>query len=260
VIQSLSRHTLRTVVSPTLFGLGLILTWELICDAFKVSKFVIPRPSAIGPMFFSHWDVIWPNALQTLSTTFTGFAIGVSLGFLLGIALGASASLHKTIFATLIGINNVPKVAFTPLMVLWVGLGTIPAVMTSAFIVIFPIAIVVSASVAAMDPELNDVMRSLGASRWLALLKIGIPQAMPSFFAAVKIAITLALVGSFLSESVAANRGLGYMMSRAASDFDVELVFSGLVSLVAIAVALFVVVIAAERRIVGWAYRKGGTA
>ena len=103
-------------------------------------------------------------------------------------ALGASASFHKTIFATLIGINNIPKVALTPLIVLWVGLGTVPAVTTSAFIVIFPIAMVVSASVATMDPELNDVMRSLGATRRLALIKIGIPQAMPSFFAALKIA------------------------------------------------------------------------
>ncbi len=257
MIQSLSRHTLRTVVSPIAFGLGLVLTWELVCDAFKVSKFIIPRPSAIGPMFFSHWDVIWPNALQTLSTTFAGFAIGISLGFLLGVALGASAGLHKTIFATLIGINNIPKIAFTPLMVLWIGLGTIPAIMTSAFIVIFPIAIIVSSSVAAMDAELSDVLRSLGASRLLTLIKIGIPQAMPGFFAALKIAITLALIGTFLSESVAANRGLGYMMERAASDFDVELVFSGLTALVVIALSLYVLVIVIERRVVGWAYRKG---
>jgi NitT/TauT family transport system permease protein len=258
-MHTLSRHTIRTVVSPIAFGLGLILTWELVCDAFKVSKFIIPRQAAIGPMFFSHWSVIWPNALQTLATTFSGFAVGISAGFLLGVALGASANLHKTIFATLIGINNIPKVAFTPLIVLSVGLGTVPAVITSALIVVFPIAIVVSASVAQMDPELNDVMRSLGASRYLAMVKIGIPQAMPSFFAALKIAITLALVGSFLSETVAANRGLGYMMSRAASDFDVELVFSGLTMLVVIAIILYVLVVFAERRMVGWAYRKGGS-
>jgi NitT/TauT family transport system permease protein len=259
-MNALSSRTVRTVVSPTLFALALIASWELICDAFRVSKFVIPRPLAIGPMFISHWDVIWPNTLQTLGTTALGLVIGIGFGFLLGVALGASASLHKTIFATLIAINNVPKVAFTPLMVLWVGLGTIPAVMTAALIVVLPIAIVVSGSVAAMDPELNDVMRSLGASRFLALVKIGIPQSMPSFFAALKIAITLALIGSFLSETVAANRGLGYMMSRAASDFDVELVFSGLASLVLIALVLYALVIVVERRVVGWAYRKGGTA
>jgi NitT/TauT family transport system permease protein len=258
-MKTISNHTLRTVVSPILFGVSLVLIWEIICDTFKVSKFVVPRPGAIVPMFFAHWDVIWPNALQTLGTTLAGLLIGLALGFLLGVALGVSARLHKTIFATLIGINNIPKVAFTPLMVLWVGLGTIPAVMTSAFIVIFPITIIVSANVSAMDPELNDVMRSLGASRLLTLVKIGIPQAMPSFFAALKICITLALVGTFLSESVAANRGLGYMMDRAASDFDVELVFSGLTTLVAIAIGLYVLVVAIERQVVGWAFRKGAT-
>lgn len=257
---AISSRTLRTVVSPTLFALALIAAWELICEAFRVSKFVLPRPFAIGPMFVSHWAVIWPNALQTLATTSAGFAIGVASGFLLGVALGASASLHKTIFATLVAVNNVPKVAFTPLMVLWFGLGTIPAIMTSALIVVFPITIVVSGSVAATDPELNDVIRSLGASRFLALVKIGIPRSLPAFFGALKIAIGLALIGSFLSESVAANRGLGYMMSRAASDFDVELVFSGLACLVLIAVLLYAIVMLAERRVVGWAYRKGGVA
>src|SRR5215475_7645519 len=166
---AISNRTVRTVISPALFALALIAGWELICDAFRISKFVIPRPFAIGPMFVSHWDVIYPNALQTLGTTALGFVIGVAWGFLLGVALGASASLHKTIFATLIAINNVPKVAFTPVIVLWVGLGTIPAITTAALIVVFPIAIVISGSVAAIDPELNDVMRSLGANRFLAL-------------------------------------------------------------------------------------------
>ena len=108
--------------------------------------------------------------------------------------------------------------------------------MTSAIIVIFPVAVVVSASIATMDPELNDVMRSLGASRIVTLTKIGIPQAMPYFFGSLKIATTLAFIGSILAEYVAANRGLGYMMNRAASDFDVELVFTGLLTLAAMGI------------------------
>ena len=132
-------------------------------------------------------------------------------------------------------------------MVLWAGLGAVPAVATSAVIVIFPIAVVVSASIATMDPELNDVMRSLGASRLVTLTKIGIPQAMPYFFGSLKIATNLAFIGSIVAESVAANRGLGYLMNRAASDFDVELVFTGLLTLAAMGIALYLASNLAER-------------
>lgn len=257
-MKTISRRTARTVISPIAFIIILLLIWEIVCQALKVSKFVLPRPTEIVPMFLLRWDVIWPNAVQTLFTTLSGFVIGVTVGFVLGVALGASMRFYKTVFPTLIGINSIPKVALVPLMVLWAGIGTIPAIMTSSIIVIFPVAVIVSASIATMDPELNDVMRSLGASRLVTLMKIGVPQAMPYFFGSLKIAITLSFVGSILAESIAANRGLGYMMNRAASDFDVELVFTGLLTLAAMGITLYLASIAAERRIVGWAYRRDG--
>jgi NitT/TauT family transport system permease protein len=254
-IAPISRKTLQTVVSPVAFIFFLLLMWETICHALRVSKFVVPRPSEIVPIFAMRWETIWPNALQTLSTTLIGFVVGVSIGFVLGVALGASTRFYKTVFPTLIGVNSIPKVAVVPLLVLWTGIGTIPAVLTSAIIVVFPVAVVVSASIAIMDPDLNDVMRSLGASRVVTLAKIGIPQAMPYFFGSLKIAITLSFIGSILAESVAANRGLGFMMNRAASDFDVELVFAGLLTLAIMGITLYLASIFIERRMVGWAYR-----
>jgi NitT/TauT family transport system permease protein len=253
-----ARRRLRDTASPVFFVLGLMLTWELACRGFGVSKFVAPRPTEIVPIMALRWGEIWPNAVQTLSTTLAGCAIGVALGFALGVALGASRRLYTTVFPTLIGVNSIPKVALVPLLVLWAGIGTVPAVATSAIIVIFPITVVVSASIATMDQDLADVLRSLGAGRLLALTKVGIPQALPAFFGALKIAITLSFVGSILAESVAANRGLGFMMNRAASDFDVELVFSGLLTLAVMGIALYLAAILVERRLVGWADRRGG--
>lgn len=257
-VTAATRRKLREGASPVLFVLFLFAAWEIACQAFGVSKFVAPRPSEIVPIFALRWHEIWPNAMQTLFTTLAGFAIGVAIGFALGVALGASRRLYDTVFPTLIGVNSIPKVALVPLLVLWAGIGTVPAIATSAVIVIFPIAVVVSAGIATMDQELADVLRSLGASRLLALAKVGIPQTMPAFFGALKIAVTLSFIGSILSESVAANRGLGFMMNRAASDFDVELVFSGLLTLAVMGVALYLASILVERRLVGWADRRGG--
>jgi NitT/TauT family transport system permease protein len=245
-----------TLGRPTLFILGLLLAWEAACVILNVPRFVVPRPSAILGMFATHLDTIVFHGRQTLMTTLIGFAVGTSIGFVLGVALGASARLYSIVFPTLVGINSIPKVAFVPLLVLWAGIGTTPAILTSAIIVIFPIAVIVSGAVATMDTELRDVLRSLGSSRLDVLKKVAIPQAMPQFFGSLKIAITLSFVGTILSESVAANRGLGYMMNRAASDFEVELVFSGLLSLSAAGILLYCVAVFVEKHFVGWAYRR----
>lgn len=246
----------HTLGRPVLFIIGLLLAWELACIGFAVPRFVVPRPTAIFEMFVVHFETIVFHARQTLMTTLIGFFVGTSIGFILGVALGASTRIYNLIFPTLVGINSIPKVAFVPLLVLWAGIGTTPAVLTSAIIVIFPIAVIVSGAVAAMDTDLRDVLRSLGASRLDVLRKVAIPQAMPQFFGSLKIAITLAFVGTILSESIASNRGLGYMMNRAASDFEVELVFSGLLSLSVAGIMLYCVAVAFEKYFVSWAYRR----
>ncbi|WP_439596959.1 ABC transporter permease [Falsiroseomonas sp.] len=256
-MSAATRRRLREALSPLLFVLALLLAWEAATRTLGISKFVVPKPSEILPILTDRGAEIWPHALQTLATTLSGFAVGVTLGFVLGVALGASRRFYGMVFPTLIGVNSIPKVAIVPLLVLWSGIGTVPAVITSAVIVVFPIAVIVSASIAAMDAELADVLRSLGASRLLALAKVGIPQAMPAFFGALKVAITLSFIGSILAESVAANRGLGYMMNRAASDFDVEMVFGGLLTLAAMGIALYLASLLLERRLVGWADRRG---
>jgi len=251
-----AQNLTNAIWRPAVFILGLLLFWEAACAAFNVPRFVVPRPSAIFSMFLTHFDTIIHHGRQTMMTTLIGFALGTSIGFVLGVALGASTRLYNTVFPTLVGINSIPKVAFVPLLVLWAGIGTAPAILTSAIIVIFPIAVIVSGAVATMDTELRDVLRSLGSSRIDVLHKVAIPQAMPQFFASLKIAITLAFVGTILSESIAANRGLGYMMNRAASDFQVELVFSGLLSLSAAGIFLYFIAVMIEKYFVGWAYRQ----
>lgn len=254
-MKTLSRATVHKVVNPILFGCALLALWDVLCQALHVPRFVIPRPYEIGIMLVERWDMIQPNAVQTVRTTLTGFVIGVAIGFLLGLLLGASAQFHRTVFATLIGVNSIPKAALVPLIILWVGLGSTPAIIASAIIVIFPIAVIVSTGIASTDKELGDVLRSLGASRVATLQKVAIPQTMPMFIGSLRIAISLSFVGTIVAESVASNAGLGYMMNKAAADFDVELVFTGVAMIAAIGVLFYLLTVYAERRLTGWAYR-----
>jgi NitT/TauT family transport system permease protein len=139
--------------------------------------------------------------------------------------------------------------------VVWFGVGTLPAIITAFLICFFPIMVNVATGLATLEPGLADVLRALGASRFDVLRKVGIPHSLPYFFASLKVAITLAFVGSVLSETVAANEGIGYLMISAAAQVRMPLMFAGLVVVSAMAILMYALFALLERRMAGWAMR-----
>jgi NitT/TauT family transport system permease protein len=176
-------------------------------------------------------------------------------GMALGLAIGWSRSIYAGLYPIMIGFNSIPKVAVVPILVIWFGIGTIPAVLTAFLIAFFPIVVNVATGLATIEPEMEDVLRALGAKKHDIMLKVGIPRAMPYLFGSMKVAITLAFVGSVISESIAANSGLGYMMQLAQSQFNVPLVWAGLVALAVLGIIMYALMAWLEMRMTGWAHR-----
>jgi NitT/TauT family transport system permease protein len=139
-----------------------------------------------------------------------------------------------------------------PVLVLWFGIGSVPATILAFSLAVFPIVVNVATGLASIDPEMEDVMRSLGASRFEIIRKVGIPGMTPFLFASFKISITLAFVGSVLAETVAANRGVGFLMQEASSRFDVSLVFAGLIVIAMMAVLAYGLCVLMEQRMTRW--------
>jgi NitT/TauT family transport system permease protein len=202
-----------------------------------------------------YWSPIWKNSVQTLYTTVVGFIMAVVGGMALGLAIGWSRSIYAGLYPIMIGFNSIPKVAVVPILVIWFGIGTIPAVITAFLIAFFPIVVNVATGLATIEPEMEDVLRALGAKKHDIMLKVGIPRAMPYLFGSMKVAITLAFVGSVISESIAANSGLGYMMQLAQSQFNVPLVWAGLVALAVLGIIMYALMAWLEMRMTGWAHR-----
>src|SRR5882762_11765393 len=230
--------------------------WELFCLITGMSDLVLPRPSQIFATLVTKFPLLWPHILQTLATTMAGFVLGVALGVVLGAFIGVSKTACDTAYPLLVGFSSIPKVAVVPIFVLWFGSGTVPAVLTAMILCVFPIVVNVATGLATTEPELEDVMRSLRASRFDILTNVGLPRAMPYFFASLKVAVTQAFVGTVIAETVASNRGIGNLMMIASSNFDVPLVFAGLMILAALGVALYVIFSFIEVRVTGWAHRK----
>ena len=243
---------------PWIFVLGLLAVWELACIGLRVPVFVLPRPSIVAVSLYKQFGPILDNSWTTLLRTLFGFAIAVILGVLLGVAIGSSRLVYRGLYPVLVGFNSIPKVAVVPVFVIWFGIGTIPAVLTAFLVSFFPIAVNVATGLATIEPELLDVMRSLGAKKRKILMKVGLPRAMPYFFASLKVAITLAFVGTIISETVAANKGIGYLMMAATANFDTPLVFAGLFVIAVMGIVMYALFAVVEQRMTFWAKRGDG--
>ena len=248
------RKTLRRIL-PWAVIIGLFVIWEAAVHLFQIEQFVLPAPSAT---FAAGWQWRWPildNSWQTFMTTAIGFLIAMVFGLLAGVAIGSSSLVYDGFYPALIGFNSIPKVAIIPILVIWFGIGTVPAIITAFLISFFPILVNVATGIATMEPEMQDVLRALGARRWQVITKVGLPRSMPYFFASLKVAITLAVVGSIVAETVAANKGIGHLMWVASSRFEVPLAFAGLLVTSVMGIGMYLVAAAIEQRMTGWAMR-----
>ncbi|MGZ5132343.1 MAG: ABC transporter permease [Caldimonas sp.] len=245
----------RERYAPWLLLAATLLLWEFVCRAFQVSDFIFPSPSRIAVQLWEFRGVIAGHAWRTYWVTMVGFGISIVVGTLLGFLIGSSRTAYAAIYPLMTGFNALPKAAFVPILVVWFGIGVGPAVLTAFLISFFPITVNIATGLATLEPELEDVLRVLGAKRWDVLVKVGLPRSMPYFYGSLKVAITLAFVGTTVSEMTAANEGIGYLLMSAGSSMQMGLAFAGLVVIGAMAMGMYELFAIVEKRTTGWAHR-----
>jgi len=243
------------IAMPWLAMAFFLVVWELVCIVFDLPEIILPRPTKVFAVFVQRIDILIAFCWDTLWTTVLGFLIAIAGGVVLGVLIGASPLIYSGLYPLLIAFNAVPKVAIVPILMIWVGVGALPAVITAFVISFFPIVVNVATGLATIEPEMIDVLKSLGASRIEILRKVGIPRAMPYLFASLKVAITLAFIGSVISETVGGNRGIGFLMLSAGARNDAPTTFAGLFAIAIMGVAMYAVCALVEKRMTRWAFR-----
>ena len=251
------KGSLSIRLAPWIATVALFLFWEAVVRIFNIPQFFLPPPSLVFRSIIDYWPALYRNSLFTLSTTLVGFGLAVGFGLLLGLAVGWSRAIYAGVYPLMIGFNAIPKVAVVPILVLWFGIGFVPAVLTAFLISFFPIVVNVATGLATIEPELEDVLKALGASKLDIMRKVGIPRTLPYFFGSLKVAITLAFVGSVISESIASNYGIGNLMLQAQAQFQVPLIFAGLVALAVEGIVMYWLMALLEARMTRWAQRSG---
>ncbi len=232
-----------------------LLLWQLIVTVFSIPDYIFPSPWQIAKELVEFKEALLKSAWQTFWVTMVGFALSIVVGVLLGFLVGSSRLAYAAFYPIMVGFNAVPKAAIVPILIVWFGIGVGPGILTAFLISFFPITVNIATGLATLEPELEDVLRVLGAKRWDVLTKVGMPRSMPYFFASLKIAITLAFVGTVLAEMTAGDSGIGSLMQTAGSQQRLPLAFAGLIVISAMAMAMYEFFSYVEKHTTGWAHR-----
>ena len=246
--------------SPLALLAIVLLLWQAIVAGLGIAEFIFPSPWQIALQFIEFKGPLIEAAWKTFWVTMLGFGLSIVVGVLLGFLVGSSRLIYTALYPLLVAFNAVPKAAIVPILVVWFGIGLGPGILTAFLISFFPITVNIATGLATLEPELEDVLRVLGAKRWDVLVKVGLPRSMPYFYASLKVAITLAFVGTVLAEMTAGDSGIGYLMQSAASQQRMSLAFAGLVTIGAMAMAMHELFSWIELRTTGWAHRSSQAA
>jgi NitT/TauT family transport system permease protein len=239
----------RTAAFFLLITVGL---WELGVRMFGVRAFLLPPPSLVAVEIFNNPAFYLYQSLYTVYITTLGFSLAVIFGIALAIAIVSSRFLDRTLYTLLIASNSVPKVALAPIFVIWLGTGGEPKVAIAALIALFPVVINTTLGLRAVDPDMIDMAHSARAANHDVMLKIRLPNALPSIFAGAKVGISFALIGAIVGEFVAGERGLGYVILTSQATFNSPRAFAAIILLSVIGTIMFFAVELCERWFLPW--------
>ena len=234
--------------------------WEALVWVNGWPTFKMAAPSDLPAAYIRYWDLFLIMGWQSLWRTILGLLLAVIFGILLGMIMGFSRIMRDALYPLLVGFNAIPKATVVPIVALmFVGQHDFNTVLLAFMISFFPIAVSVSIGLSTLEPEYRDILRSLGASQATIFWKIALPKTLPEFFGALKVAVTLAFIGTNLMEIVSPHgRGLGALFDSGRTNSDFPLMFAVLIALAFLGIVLYYIVVALEKIFAGWAERTPG--
>ncbi|MEO8202297.1 MAG: ABC transporter permease [Betaproteobacteria bacterium] len=237
---------------PALVVVAALVLWEASARLAGIPAYILPPPSQIAAVMVEKMPLLLRHGWVSTTEIVLGFLLSVIVGIPLALATFLWPAFARSVYPLLVSSQAVPKMAVAPLFIVWFGFGLMPKVFIAFLIAFFPIVINTVVGLAAIEPEKIYLARSMGLSGTATFFKIRLPNALPSIFGGLKIAITLAVVGAVVGEFVGGDAGLGYLLMSANGSMDTPLLFAGLVGLTFIGIVLFLALEVAERFAIPW--------
>jgi NitT/TauT family transport system permease protein len=230
---------LLRLLTPVAGVLVFLAVWQLGVMVSKVPAYLLPAPTAIARTFVDEFPRLLWHGWVTTYEMLLGYLLAVAVAIPLAIAITSSHRFDRFVMPTMLFFQVVPKVAVAPLFLVWFGVGVLPKVLVAFLISFFPIVIDTAVGLRSMSSEMNDLARSMGASRIQIFTQFRLPTSLPYLFSGLKVAATLAIAGAVVGEFVGADKGLGYLLLVTNSNMETALMFATLVGLTFIGLVFF---------------------
>ena len=242
------------VVIPVVFGLALLLIWEIVTQGANVPAVLLPPPSQIWDRLVDSVPLLWADFQQTfLKAVLAGYAIGCAAGFLVAIAVDRSPFLKRGLLPIGNFASALPIIGIAPIFVMWFGFDWPSKAAVVVAMTFFPMLVNTVAGLNASGQIERDLMRTYASSYWQTLFKLRLPAAAPFIFNALKINSTLALIGAIVAEFFGTPIvGMGFRISTEVGKLNIDLVWAE-IAIAAVAGSAFYGVIALiERAVTFW--------
>ncbi|PYE81202.1 ABC transporter permease [Pseudoroseicyclus aestuarii] len=239
---------------PALFGLTLLMLWELLVRGLAVPMVILPAPSRIGAAIAANAPILWTDFVQTvLRGALPGYAIGCAAAFAVALLADRVPLLRRGLLPVAGMMAALPVVGVAPILVMWFGFDWQSKAATVAVMVFFPVMVNTVAGLSAAEAMQRDLMRTYGAGYWSALSRLHLPAAMPFVFNGLKIATTLALVGAIVAEFFGSPiRGIGFRISTSVGQLALDMVWAEIAVAALAGSAFYGLIAVTEKRVTFW--------
>lgn len=213
-------------IVPAGYILGILLLWELAVRLFQIPLYVLPSPIAVAAALGEEWPVLASHGAVTVLEALAGILISLLLALVLGILMDRFPTVRKGVYPLLVVTQTVPMIVLAPILIIYMGFGPAPKVLTVILMCFFPVAVSFSDGLSRVDEEYVHLVRSFGAGKWDAYRLVKIPAALPALLSGLKVAVTYSISGAVVGEWIGSQKGLGYYLLRVKNGYMLDKVFA----------------------------------
>lgn len=211
---------------PIIFIAALLFLWEASVLVFNIPLYVLPSPVQVVKALISESDILMGHALVTVLEAMAGITISLLLALFLGIVMDRFPLIKQGIYPILVVTQTVPMIVLAPILIIYMGFGVAPKILTVVLMCFFPIAVSFTDGMARIDGEYVHLVRSYGAGKWQVYRLVKIPAAIPSLLSGLKVAATYSISGAVVGEWIGSQKGLGYYLLRVKNGYMLDKVFA----------------------------------
>ena len=237
---------------PALFITALIALWQAVCSARIIPAYLLPSPAAVAAALINDLPLLLSHTGTTVIEAFTGLLLSIVFGVFAAAVMDRFEPLYLAVYPVVVLTQTVPAIAIAPLLVLWMGFGIAPKVLLIFITCFFPITVSTLSGLRSVDPDIIDLMRSMGASRLEILIRVKLKASLESFFAGLKLAGAYSIISAVIAEWLGGSKGLGVYMTRVRKSYAFDKMFAVIILISAVSLLLMKLIDIIHKKSMPW--------